>query len=316
MGGQAVPNGVMMRCGVMYALAVRLPRGEIVASRRRWRNVFSPVWLSIPLLRGFPILLDAVINGVRALSLAMEMGESSPDRGRSHLAVGVILALLAAVGLFIVAPHLLALAMLSLHLGGDLNALSFHIWDGFFKCAIFILYIWLISFSREIHQTLQYHGAEHKAMYAYERAREIDTTLAERQRRLHPRCGTTFLLFVICLSILVQSAIVPLALDWLSPANPVLRHCWSVFIKICLVVPVSCIAYELLYLTDRMPAGPLADLVQLPGLALQRLTTREPTVAQLEVALVALAEALGPAGNEDIAVPEYQTVALHPAAPE
>lgn len=282
-----------MRNGDIYGLAARRPNGEIWAQRLPWKNCFSPVCKRLPFVRGFPILIETLVNGIHALnqSSAIVEGGGSAKAGPGALA-SLVLALLLAVGLFVAAPHLLSLLMLWLGLGGDVDGLSFHVWDGIFKAAIFMAYIALISLVPDIRRVFEYHGAEHKTAHAYEAGGILSPASAGSRSRLHPRCGTTFLLFVIALSIALQALLVPLFLNIAALQGMVSRHLASVVFKFAMVIPVSCVAFELILLAANLPDGILASLLRAPGLALQRLTTREPDSAQLEVALAALAVAL------------------------
>lgn len=309
-------EGVMMRNGDLLGLAVRLPNGEICAQRSPWYSITNKAWLSKPFIRGFPILLETMINGIRALNLSMSLAlppDQRENSSKKDVIISVCIAILMAIALFVIAPHLLSLLMLALGLGGDVEGLSFHLWDGFYKCAIFILYIWLISFVPEIKRVFEYHGAEHKTIHALETCDSgpdcmdcLDTAAASRMSRLHPRCGTTFLLFVICISIVLQAVLVPPLLKIASPQGMLAKHALSVVFKLMLMVPISAVAYELIRFAARLPQSILATLLQAPGLALQRLTTREPDAAQLEVAIVALAEALGPEESEMIRTVPYR----------
>ena len=209
-------------------------------------------------------------------------------------------ALLMAIGLFVVVPHLMSLLMLWLHLGGDVEGLSFHLWDGFFKCCIFMGYIKAISYVPDIRRVFQYHGAEHKTIHAFESGGAVDAAHAARMSRLHPRCGTTFLLFVICISIVLHAVLVPMLLALYTPQSAVAKHALTIFFKLLLMAPISALAYELIRYAARLPEGPLAQVLRAPGLALQKLTTYEPDESQLEVAVVALSEALGPDAGERV----------------
>lgn len=306
-GGQAVMEGVMMRNGDAYALAVRRPDGGIHAQRLPWFSLTRHPWLKKPFVRGFPVLLETLINGIQALNRSVEAAADAQEEKLEgwHLALTLGLALVMAVGLFVVAPHLLSLIMLWLHLGGDVEGLSFHLWDGFFKCCIFMGYIWLISHVPDIRRVFQYHGAEHKAIHAFEAGGEVSAAQAARMSRLHPRCGTTFLLFVICISIILHAALVPLLLMLHTPQGVVAKHALTIAFKLLLMVPISALAYELIRYAARLPDGLWAAVLRAPGLALQRLTTYEPDQEQLDVAVVALREALGPEAGENIRTAPY-----------
>lgn len=302
-------EGVMMRNGEVYGLAVRQPDGNILARRLPWFSLTRRPWLRLPFVRGFPILLETLVNGIRALNHSVEMAEGGNGNTEPlspwQTFLTLALALLMAVGLFVVAPHLLSLIMLWLHLGGDVEGLSFHIWDGFFKCCIFVAYIWIISLVPEIRRVFQYHGAEHKTIHAFESGSPVAATEARKLSRLHPRCGTTFLLFVICISIILQALLVPLLLSAWTPQSIIAKHTLSIGFKLLLVIPISALAYELIRYAARLPDGIWARLLRAPGLALQRLTAYEPDERQMEVAVVALAEALGRDAEAEIRTPPY-----------
>lgn len=303
-------EGVMIRNGEMYGLAVRLPTGDICAQRLRWYSITRKSWLQLPFLRGFPILLETMINGIQALNRSVALvapEEVANDKfGRWQMLFSLCMALVMAIGLFVVAPHILSVFMLFLGLGGDVEGLSFHLWDGFYKCAIFVLYIWLISFVPDIRRVFEYHGAEHKTICAWETENDVDASIACKRSRLHPRCGTTFLLFVICISIILQAVLVPLLLKINMPQSIWTKHIMSIIIKLFLVVPISAVAYEIIRFASRLPNGVLATILLAPGLALQKLTTREPTTDQLDVAVIALAEALGSVENGRIRTVKYR----------
>ena len=146
----------------------------------------------------------------------------------------------------------------------------------------------------DIRRVFQYHGAEHKTIHAFESGEEVNAANAARMSRLHPRCGTTFLLFVICISIILHAVLVPMLLALYTPQSAVAKHALTLFFKLLLMVPISALAYELIRYAARLREGFWATILRAPGLALQRLTTYEPDESQLEVAVVALREALGP----------------------
>ncbi len=309
-GGQAVMEGIMMRYRDVYALAVRQPNGQIIAERFPWFSLVRDNFLQKPFLRGFPVLLETLVNGVKALNTSAERlaeGEQEKIEGW-HLVLTMLLALCMAIVLFVVTPHLLSLGMQWLNLGGGVDGISFHLWDGVFKCLIFVLYIVMISFVPDIRRVFQYHGAEHKVIHAFERGGEVDVASAARMSHLHPRCGTTFLLFVIAISIILHAMLVPLFLYIWTPEQVFLKHIAVVLFKIVLIIPISALAYELIRFSARLGDGVFARLLQAPGLGLQMLTTSEPQGDQLEVALVALKEALGADAPERLHVVEYQKI--------
>ena len=297
-GGQAVMEGVMMRNGQSYGLAVRM-KGEIVAERRTWYSFLPEAIRTRPFVRGVPVLVETLVNGVKSLNRSAELqgeAEGAPMEGW-HLALTLVASLLFAVLLFLVIPHGMSWLMQQAGLGGDVNGVSFQLWDGLFKMLILVAYIWGIGRIPEIRRVFQYHGAEHKTIRAFETGLPVDAALAARQSRLHPRCGTTFILFVICISILLHAVLVPLFLGWYMPESAWLKHAYTLLLKFALIFPVASLAYELIRFAGKMKDGWLATVLRAPGMALQLLTTAEPDREELEVAVVALKEALG-AGSE------------------
>jgi len=293
-GGQAVMEGVMIRSKDCLAIAVRKPSGEIFVETRPWFSL-TPKWLRKPFLRGFPVLLETLVNGIKALnfsaqqSLDEEEGEISPWAMALTMAGAIGFALL----LFVVAPHLFSLGMNWLGLSGDAEALSFHMWDGLFKLLMFVGYIGAISFIPEIRRVFQYHGAEHKVIWAHENAVELSPGAVRDFSRLHPRCGTTFLLFVLGVSIVLFTFLVPLLLHFWSPQNAVLKQAWIIGVKFLLMIPISAISYEIIKFAGKFHKSLFCKALSCPGMAMQMLTTHEPDDAQIEVAIAALKGALG-----------------------
>ncbi len=291
-GGQAVIEGVMMRSKDKLAIAVRRPDGEIVVELRPWFSM-TPEFMKKPFLRGFPIFIETMVNGVKALnySATQALDEDDGELTTFHLALTMVVALGAALGLFVVLPHFFSVAMKWWGYSGGVDALSFHIWDGFFKIAMFLGYIVAISFVPDIKRVFQYHGAEHKVIWAYEAGGELTTCKIKEFSRLHPRCGTAFLLFVLVVSILLFTIIVPLLLSIWSPQTFIYKHLYIVGIKLLLMAPVSAIAYEMIKASAKHSDSTLCRAMCLPGLGMQLLTTHEPDEDQIEVALAALNKA-------------------------
>lgn len=283
----------MIRNGDYYGLAVRKPDNTIFASREPWRKLFDPFWMGLPFIRGFPILIESLANGIQGLLFSVSLQEEKKrESEKAQTILTLCAALLIALLLFVLLPHLLSLLMLAFHLGSDLEDISFYFWDGFFKCSIFVFYIVCISFVPEIRRLFENHGAEHKIVRAYENGYGLNLSQGRGLSRLHPRCGTTFLLFVICVSIILQALVVPPLLAFWAPKIWILKHLWSIFLKLLLIAPVSGISFEIIRFASSLRHGFLRNLLLWPGLALQYLTTREPDASQLEVAAVALAYAL------------------------
>ncbi|NMC49132.1 MAG: DUF1385 domain-containing protein, partial [Desulfovibrio sp.] len=176
----------------------------------------------------------------------------------------------------------------ALGLSGGVEDLSFHAWDGLFKMLVFISYIAAISFLPDIRRVFQYHGAEHKVIWAHEKGQPLTPAGAKPFSRLHPRCGTAFVLFVLAVSIAIYAVLVPALLSVFSPESTVLKHAYIVGLKLMLMIPVSAVAYEIIKYAGKHYEKPLCRVLSGPGLFMQLLTTHEPDEKQLEVAIAAL----------------------------
>jgi uncharacterized protein YqhQ len=302
-------EGIMMRNGAHLALAVRKADGGIVALVGPWRSCFRASLTQKRWLRGFPVLVDTLINGIKALNKSAELAAKA--EGQDIKGWQLVLTLLAAVGLalllFVVVPHLLTIGLGWLSIAGDMEGLSFHLWDGLLKFLMFIGYIAAISFVPDISRVFEYHGAEHKVISAYEKGEDpITPGAAARYSRLHPRCGTTFLLFVLGISILLHALTVPALLSLWTPESALQKHGLILLFKLMLMLPVSALAYEAIRAGAQVQNPVAGFLMRSPGLVLQLLTTREPDYRELEVALVALREALGDEAAARIETAPYE----------
>ena len=284
-GGQAVLEGVMMRNGDAYALALRRPDGEIVARRMPWFSLTRHPWLKKPFVRGFPVLIETLVNGIKALNRSAEhQAEGTEEELKGwHLVLTLLLSLAMAVGLFVVVPHLLSLLMQWLELGGGVEGLTFHLWDGLFKCLIFMGYIWAISFVPDIRRVFQYHGAEHKAVYCYENNLPLTVENAQKFPTLHPRCGTSYLVIVFLISILIFTFLG-------TNSSNVLARVGS---RLALLPVVAGVSYEVLQTLARLPRNRLVRALMWPGLMMQKITTKQPDDSMVEVAIHSLKAAEG-----------------------
>lgn len=308
-GGQAVMEGVMMRNGANLALAVRTTDGSIVATKKPWISLFSGAIVKRKWLRGFPILVETMANGVTALNLSAELSESAEAEKIKpwQLAFTLITALGLAFLLFVITPHFLTVLLGKISLSGGVEGISFHIWDGIIKFLLFLGYIAAIGRLPEIRRVFEYHGAEHKTISTYEHEEDlVSVENAKKYSRLHPRCGTTFLLFVLVISIVLHTTLVPAALWLWTPESVILKHTFVLIVKFFLIIPIGSIAYETIRWASRNDSGVFGKIVRAPGLLLQYLTTREPDSLQLGVAIVALEVALGKEAETKIDSPEYR----------
>lgn len=294
-GGQAVIEGVMMRSPKSLAIALRRPNGEILVKEDRWRSL-SERWafLKWPLVRGSLIMLESLINGMQALTFSANQAleEEEESLGGWALFFTIFAGLGAGVVLFVILPHVisgLVGRLFGVRLG--VEHLLFHLIDGAVKIIIFIGYVWLISLFKEIRRIFEYHGAEHKSVFAYEAGEALTVENAKRFSTLHPRCGTAFILFVLVISILFFSIVFPFAPS-LYDVPGVMNQVIAIVMKVLFMVPIAGLAYEMIKFSSRNMDRGLIRLAVLPGLWVQKLTTREPSDDQLEVAIAALKGAL------------------------
>lgn len=294
-GGQAVIEGVMMRAPKSMAIALRRPNGEILVKEDRWHSL-SERWtfLKWPLVRGSLIMLESLINGMQALTFSANQAleEEEESVGGWALFFTIFAGLGAGVVLFVILPHVisgLVGRLFGVRLG--VEHLLFHLIDGAVKIIIFIGYVWLISFFKEIRRIFEYHGAEHKSVFAYEAGEALTVENAKRFSTLHPRCGTAFILFVLVISIFFFSIVFPFVPS-LYDVPGVMNQVIAIVMKVLFMVPIAGLAYEMIKFSSRNMDRGLVRLAVLPGLWVQKLTTREPSDDQLEVAIAALKGAL------------------------
>jgi uncharacterized protein YqhQ len=279
-GGQAVIEGVMMRSGNHYTVAVRSPEKDIILKRENIREVARP--LKWPLMRGVIALIQALTIGIKALMYSAEVSGHEEEKPSSFsLFLTVFLAFVIGIGLFLLLP--LYGAKVTGYVISSVNdsSLMFNLVDGFLRVMVFLVYILLIRMSREIQRVFQYHGAEHKVVHAFEAGVELTPENADTYSTLHPRCGTSFLIMVMLLSILVFSLI---PRDW-----PFLDKFLS---RIVLMPLIAGLSYEFIKFTSKRLSNPFVRMMAMPGIWLQKLTTAVPSRDQIEVAIEALKEVL------------------------
>jgi uncharacterized protein YqhQ len=306
-GGQAVLEGVMMRGPQSFTVVVRRPDGTLAIKEDRWRSWYTRWRLTrLPFVRGGLVLVETLINGIQALNFsatqAMQEDESEPS-AMSSWAIGLTLvfALGLGIAIFVVLPHVVSIILGNLgpwHY--DVRSFWFHLVDSIIKVLLFVAYLAGISWLPDIRRVFQYHGAEHKSIHAYEAGEELTVDNAAKYSVLHPRCGTAFLLVVMVMSILLFTWIIPLLpipYGWTAW----LRHAVIVLIKIVLMFPIAGMAYEFIKWSGKHRSNRWVAGLSRPGLWLQRLTTREPSPDQLEVALQALRRALVLEGDKSLA---------------
>ena len=281
-GGQAVIEGVMMRDANKTATAVRLPNGEIEVETHPVTSIREryPV-LNLPLIRGSVIMVESLVIGMRALSFsAQAAGEEDEQMTKKEIVMTILFALVLASVLFIVIPTGAA------HLAAAYtdDPVVFNLIEGGIRLLVFLLYIWGISFMGGIRRVFQYHGAEHKTIHCYEAGEALTVENVQKFPRLHPRCGTNFLLIVMVVAIVFH-----VFFGW--------PDLWLRILSRLAVLPVVAgVSYEIIRFAGRSE-NRIVRIMITPGLWLQYLTTRPPADEMVEVAIESLKAVLPP---EDI----------------
>ncbi len=278
-GGQAVLEGIMMKNQEKYAVAVRKPNGEIQVELENYQGVVHGNKLkNIPFIRGIFNFVDSLVLGMKSLNYSASFyDEEEPDgngggRGEKGMtALVTCLSVVLAVGIFVVLPYYLA----SLLSGFVRNASLMAIIEGAIRILIFLAYICAISLMKDIRRLFRYHGAEHKCINCIERGRPLTVRNVMRSSRLHKRCGTSFIFFVLFVSIIL--------FFFIRAENPLQR----VLFRVLLMPVVAGISYEIIRLAGRSD-NILVRIVSAPGMWIQRLTTKEPDKSMAEVAIAAV----------------------------
>ncbi len=287
-GGQAVIEGVMMRGKRVYAMAVRNPQGGITVEKDEWGGIGRKGLFRLPIFRGIAAFIDSLVSGTKILMRSAEIAgedwaeqEMSPfekwlvdklgDKINNILIYfSVFISLIFGMGLFFVLPVWL----------GNFFKTLVPVWalgviEGLMRIAIFLAYLFLISRMKEIKRVFQYHGAEHKTIACFESGKELTVANVRPCTRLHKRCGTSFLLFVMLISMVV--------FFFVRTDQLILR----LITRICLVPFIAGISYEVIRWAGNSE-NPLVQLISYPGLCLQKITTAEPDDSQIECAIAAM----------------------------
>ena len=302
-GGQAVIEGVMMRSKDRISTAVRLPSGEIVVKTDNYKSKTTAARiLGWPIIRGVITFVEMLIIGIKTLNFSADIAvreiekEEAKAQGKEYNEQEKKTSNLVLIGtaVFAVALGILIFFFLPLAISTwfnvDKDAIAFNLVAGIIRVALFLAYVWVISFFGEFKRVFQYHGAEHKSIYAYENGEELTTENVSRFSTLHPRCGTSFILIVALFAMLVYS-ISDTLYYLITGVSPTLLK--RFLIHFTLLPLVAGISYELLKLSGKTRDNAITRFLIKPGLWLQRITTREPSPEQMEVAIVALESALG-----------------------
>ena len=288
-GGQAVLEGIMMRHGDDYAVAVRKPDGEIFVQKEEYHSVIKWKALTkIPFIRGVFNFIDSMVLGIKTLMFSAEFYEDEEEvksekelteeeiakkekQEKWMMNATVAISVVIAAAVFMVLPYFLSSLLKPLMPSYHLRTLV----EGFVRIGIFILYIALISRMDDIQRTFMYHGAEHKCINCIEHGLPLTVDNVRISSRQHKRCGTSFLFVVLAISIILLMLI--------QVESPLMR----VIVRIALIPVIAGISYEVLKLAGRSE-NPIINLLSRPGLAIQKLTTKEPDDSMIEVAIQAV----------------------------
>lgn len=302
-GGQAVIEGVMMRGPHKIAIAVRKPDGEIIVDENDVKS--KGTWLKIPIIRGVISFFSSMVIGVKALTFSAKFFDTEEEKSNDTkktdkqndnkkkngendmpewaIYLSVLVSLMISVGLFMVLPNVIANFVVS---NKEANVIMYNVVESVIKIAIFLGYLGVVSQMKDIKRVFEYHGAEHKSIFCYENGEELTVENVKKYSRFHPRCGTSFLLFVIIISVIVFSLLG-------VHKNPFV----NIGLRLLFLPLVAGISYEIIKFAGRSTNKYITWLNE-PGKWLQRLTTREPDDSQIEVAIASL-KAVIPENEED-----------------
>ena len=282
-GGQAVIEGVMMRGPGKIAVAVRKPNGEITVDLKPAGSISDryPI-LKKPFLRGVVSLVESLGYGMKALSFSAQVSGDEEDGEESMSSLEMAGTMAVSIGLAVLLFVVLPTGAMKLLQNQGVGSMVLNLCEGIMRLAIFLLYIWGISRQKDIQRVFQYHGAEHKTIYTYEHGLPLRVENVRPFSTLHPRCGTNFLMIVMLIGIFIFAF-----LGWPSLWERILS-------RILLMPVVAGISYEIIRFAGKHMDKPWVRAAILPGLALQKLTTRQPDDDQIEVAIASLKAVLPP----------------------
>ena len=272
MGGQAVIEGVLMRSKNKSAVAVRLSNGKIKIKKDKIKQKNKA--LNLPFIRGFISMIESLIMGIKALTWSSDQqSEQEEQLTKSQMFLTITFSLLFAVLLFIIAPFFITKWLTTF------EGFLFNLMDGIVRIIIFFIYLFSISMMGDIKTVFQYHGAEHMTVHCYEKKQKLIVENVKKYSTYHPRCGTSFIIIVLVISILVFSLVT--AESWII----------KLISRIILIPVIIGISYEALKLSAKFQNNLFFKILIQPGLWVQRITTNKPTKKQIEVAIAALKSA-------------------------
>jgi uncharacterized protein YqhQ len=311
-GGQAVIEGVMMRSPKRIATAIRRANGKIEVRVDEFESLVQKhPWLNVPIVRGAITLIEVMIQGIKTLQWsadkAIEDAEAEEEakgkkkkkknKKKGMSTAGAVFsmttALLVGVAFFYVLPLYLTTALFNV----ERQALTFNLFAGIIRIIFFVLYIWGISFMKDVRRLFEYHGAEHKTVFGFEDRVVLSPENLKPYTTFHPRCGTSFLAIVMVISLLFFAVVDTVIILLTGHISLPIR----LAVHLPLIPVVGGLSYEALKASAKNLNNPLVKIGIAPGLWLQRITTKEPDARQLEVAIVALKTALGEEFSNELA---------------
>ena len=303
-GGQALIEGIMMKSPEKTALCVRTKDGSIDTEMLETKSLKDKYKiLKLPILRGIIGFVESMIQGYKAMMLSAEKSgftdledeeekktEDTADEEKSEkkdnmlvnivMVIGMVLGVALAVVLFMLIPRLVVSGLQAIF-NTDFSRLARSFIEQFIKLTVFVAYVWLVSFMKDIRRVFMYHGAEHKTIFCYEKGLELTVENVRKQKRFHPRCGTSFMILMILISVIISTVA-----QIIFPGVYNIAWAW-VLVKI-LLVPITCgIGFEVLKICGRYD-NIVTRIISAPGLWLQRITTSEPEDDMIEIAIAAL----------------------------
>jgi len=297
-GGQALIEGILMKSPEKTALCVRLPDGSIDTSYMEEKRLTKKYKiLGLPVIRGVVAFIESLTQGYKALMISADKSgfadleeentQKTNDKKENSallnivMIIGAVLGVLLSVVLFMYLPRLLVSGIEWISGSQITSKLLRSCIEQFVKLSVFVLYVWAVSFMKDIKRVFMYHGAEHKTIFCYEKGLELTVENVREQKRFHPRCGTSFMILMILISVIFSTV-----LQMIFPGVYTIRWLW-VLAKI-LMIPLICgVGYEVLKICGRYD-NILTRIISAPGMWLQRLTTKEPEDSMIEIAIEAL----------------------------
>lgn len=269
-GGQALIEGVMMKTPDAYSISVRKPNNKILTVKRKFKSLTKKKPYSFPFIRGIIILGEMLGIGFKALNFSAKVsGQEEEELSPTATFFTIAASIIFVIAIFKLFPLMIA------NFISPTNYFLYNLTDGVSKLLLFLAYLLLISRMKDVQTTFQYHGAEHKAIHCFESKKKINIKNVQSFQTMHPRCGTSFIAWVILASVLIYMFI-PLKFGFFG----------KLLTRILLLPVIAGISYELLRLTSG--ENLISKTLALPGILIQKITTKEPTNKQVEVAIAAL----------------------------